>query len=422
MQFCRGLCSLFAAVSKFKSNVITKAVRRSIAFAAAAITIGLLSAAVFSNDFSFHFQFLASVADSLPVAGSTNVSQPVSHPALSRHRDDFDKALDILADAAVTDNRLEGFYDRVVKRATGQDWNAEPEASVVPVEKPQAAAQTASTHEQPALLPFLSSKTAPSDSPIKDLPTFTAQRIDPVKMLSLVPPVPDQPRAAASQSDLAGSVLAQNAASPVDPTTPMVSGDLRFELNGPIQKWIDYYTANSTGRKVMQAGLDRSGDYLKMCQDTFSKAGIPQDLVWIAQVESEWKIAARSPAAAAGIWQFIPKTASDYDLSLTGGADERYDAQKETAAAAIYLRDLYTMFGDWSLALAAYNCGEPRLMTAITQNGNPDFWEMSARKLIPDETINYVPKILAAITVASDPDKYGFTTGSSPVVTDQAAW
>jgi len=136
---------------------------------------------------------------------------------------------------------------------------------------------------------------------------------------------------------------------------------------------------------------------------------LPEDLVWLAQVESVWKEGARSPVAAGGIWQFMPATAADYGLAVGSPADERFDPGKETRAAATYLRDLHTLFGSWELAMAAYNCGEPRVMAAIVRCGQPDFWALCDRQLLPTETSNYVPKILAAIKVASDPDAYGFT-------------
>jgi membrane-bound lytic murein transglycosylase D len=160
----------------------------------------------------------------------------------------------------------------------------------------------------------------------------------------------------------------------------------------------------------MQQGLDRCRPYLDTSRAEFKQYGLPEDLVWVAQVESVWKQGAKSPVAAGGIWQFMPRTASEYGLAVGSPEDERFDPSKETRAAATYLHDLYTLFGSWELALAAYNCGEPRLMNAIVQCGQPDFWALYDRRLLPKETSNYVPKILAAIKVASDPDSYSFST------------
>ena len=154
-----------------------------------------------------------------------------------------------------------------------------------------------------------------------------------------------------------------------------------------------------------------------MARDEFRRAGLPEDLVWLAHVESVWNPRAVSPAAAGGIWQFIPKTAKEYGMTVESGNDERADPLKQTRVAATYLRDLYTLFGDWALALAAYNSGEPRVMEAVVKNGRANFWELYNKQLLPKETCNYVPKILAAIEVASRADDYGFTAGA----TDEAA-
>jgi membrane-bound lytic murein transglycosylase D len=157
----------------------------------------------------------------------------------------------------------------------------------------------------------------------------------------------------------------------------------------------------------MTIGIDRSNSYLEMAREEFRKAGVPEDLVWLGFVESVWNPKALSPAAAGGIWQFIPATATDYGLRVESGNDERADPAKQTRAAAIYLHDLYTIFGDWALAMAAYNSGEPRVMGAIVKNGRADFWELYDKQLLPKETCDYVPKILAAIKVAGQAEDYG---------------
>ena len=159
----------------------------------------------------------------------------------------------------------------------------------------------------------------------------------------------------------------------------------------------------------MTIGIERSNSYLDMARAEFRRAGVPEDLVWLALVESVWNPSAVSPAAAGGIWQFIPKTATEYGLRVASGNDERADPLKQTRVAATYLRDLYTIFGDWALAMAAYNSGEPRVMDAIVKNGRANFWELYDKQLLPKETRDYVPKILAAINVAGHADVYGLT-------------
>jgi membrane-bound lytic murein transglycosylase D len=157
----------------------------------------------------------------------------------------------------------------------------------------------------------------------------------------------------------------------------------------------------------MAIGIDRSNSYLEMAREEFRKAGVPEDLVWLGFVESVWNPKALSPAAAGGIWQFIPATATDYGLHVESGNDERADPAKQTRAAAIYLHDLYTIFGDWALAMAAYNSGEPRVMGAIVKNGRANFWDLYEKQLLPKETCDYVPKILAAIKVAGQAEEHG---------------
>src|SRR6185369_13758195 len=190
-------------------------------------------------------------------------------------------------------------------------------------------------------------------------------------------------------------------------------GDMAYDTNPAIERWVNYYEATPGGRQTMSIGIRRSNAYLAMARAEFRRAGAPEDLVWLALVESVWNPSAVSPAAAGGIWQFIPKTATEYGLTVAKDNDERADPLKQTRVAATYLRDLYTIFGDWALAMAAYNSGEPRVMDAIVKNGRANFWELYDKQLLPKETCNYVPKILAAIEVASRADSYGFTANAS---------
>jgi membrane-bound lytic murein transglycosylase D len=185
------------------------------------------------------------------------------------------------------------------------------------------------------------------------------------------------------------------------------TGDIAFETNSAIDRWTNYYAVTPGGRRTMTIGIGRSNSYLEMAREEFRKAGVPEDLVWLGFVESVWNPKALSPAAAGGIWQFIPATATDYGLRVESGNDERADPAKQTRAAAIYLHDLYTIFGDWALAMAAYNSGEPRVMGAIVKNGRANFWDLYNKQLLPKETCDYVPKILAAIKVAGQAEDYG---------------
>ena len=185
-------------------------------------------------------------------------------------------------------------------------------------------------------------------------------------------------------------------------------GDMNSEMNAAIEHWTNYYASTPVGRRTMMIGIERCSAYLEMARAEFRKAGVPEDLVWLAFVESVWNPRALSPAAAGGLWQFIPSTATDYGLRVQTGDDERNDPAKQTRVAATYLHDLYTIFGDWHLSMAAYNSGEPRVMGAIVKNGRADFWDLYDKQMLPKETCDYVPRILASIKVASQAGYYGF--------------
>jgi membrane-bound lytic murein transglycosylase D len=150
------------------------------------------------------------------------------------------------------------------------------------------------------------------------------------------------------------------------------------------------------GRSFYENATHRLQQYLPMMKEIFSREGVPPDLIWIGLVESAYNPAARSPRAAVGIWQLIPETASRYGLAVGTRVDERTDPVKSTVAAARFLRHLYAVFGDWNLVLAAYNSGEQRLVQSIARGGTKNFWELVQRQLLPRETQDYVPAVLAA--------------------------
>ena len=177
-------------------------------------------------------------------------------------------------------------------------------------------------------------------------------------------------------------------------------------ITRPIDKFILYF--QTRGRKRFELYLSRSGKYVGMMQKILARYGLPEDLVYVALIESGFSPKAYSVAKAAGPWQFISATGRRYGLRIDWWADERRDAEKSTHAAASYLRDLYGMFESWPLATAAYNAGEGKIQRAVTRYKSDDFSELIRHGYLKQETKDYVPKMLAALTIAKDPEKYGF--------------
>lgn len=193
---------------------------------------------------------------------------------------------------------------------------------------------------------------------------------------------------------------------------------LTFQVHPMIQQFINYYQGR--GRTTMATGLYRSGMFMRMARRIFRENGIPENIAWLAQVESTWKPTAMSWAAASGLWQFIPGTGERYGLRRTAYVDERNSFEKATTAAAQYLRFLANRYnGNWELALAAYNSGEGNVDRAISRAGVANFWQ--AFPYLPQETRNYVPSILATIIIANNPSQYGFgqVRPADPLVYDQ---
>ncbi|BDC49602.1 hypothetical protein F183_A19180 [Bryobacterales bacterium F-183] len=164
------------------------------------------------------------------------------------------------------------------------------------------------------------------------------------------------------------------------------------------------------GRKILEHNLRRSGKYRAMIQRVFNEEGVPSELMYVAVLESGFSPRAISPANAVGMWQFMSPTARDFQLNISAYADERMDPEKATRASAKYFKFLYNMFGDWNLALAAYNCGPGCVDRAIQRTGYADYWKLREMHALPRDTDQYVPVILAFIVMAKNPALYGLDT------------
>jgi membrane-bound lytic murein transglycosylase D len=183
----------------------------------------------------------------------------------------------------------------------------------------------------------------------------------------------------------------------------------RFEVpdNDLVERYVNKLE-HAPSHRSFQKSLERSWRYVPAMKEILMSQGVPPDLVYVVMVESRFQTDALSPRAAMGFWQFVPSTARHLDLQVNGRVDERRDPLKSTRAAARYLNALYDRFGDWSLALAAYNCGETLLQNTMDRTGANDFWTLARRGLLPAETRAYVPKVFAAIRISRNLEKYGF--------------
>ena len=183
--------------------------------------------------------------------------------------------------------------------------------------------------------------------------------------------------------------------------------DLPLMMTDQVAGYINYFSTR--GRGVIERALARSGRYEDMIRRTLKEEGVPQDLIYLAQAESGFHPLAVSRAGARGIWQFMASRARGYGLQRNWWIDERQDPERATRAAAQHLKDLYTEFGDWYLAMAAYNSGPGTVQNAVKRTGYADFWELYRRNVLPKETRNYVPIILAVTIMGKNPDQYGLT-------------
>jgi membrane-bound lytic murein transglycosylase D len=182
--------------------------------------------------------------------------------------------------------------------------------------------------------------------------------------------------------------------------------DLPLEVNDRVEAWIHYFQEVIPERFGLY--LQRRGRYEPMIRQKLARAGLPQDLLFLALIESGMSPTAYSRARAVGLWQFISSTARLYDLEVSFWVDDRRDPPKATDAAIAYLSDLYEQFGSWYLAAAAYNGGPGRIRRGLSRAGVETFWDLAEGRALRSETRNYVPKLIAAAIIGRDPERYGF--------------
>ena len=175
--------------------------------------------------------------------------------------------------------------------------------------------------------------------------------------------------------------------------------------NPKVRHFVRYYA--TTGKIRFQQLLGRSGKYLPMIAKVLSQEGLPEELGYLALLESEFVVNTTSRNGAVGLWQFIATTARRYGLRIDEWVDERRDPVKSTRAAAAYLKDLHDYYGRWYLATAAYNAGPGNVDKALQQSGAKDFWHIKTKTQLTEETHNFVPKFVAISLIAMDPSKYG---------------
>lgn len=197
---------------------------------------------------------------------------------------------------------------------------------------------------------------------------------------------------------------------------PVVAGmksEIPLLLNADVEKEI--HSFQTVERGFFLRSYQRSGAFLPSIQKNLRNAGLPKELAWLPLVESGFQVGVLSRARALGLWQFIPSTGYRYDLKRDRWVDERMDVEKSTKAAIAYLQELHGIFGDWLTVLAAYNCGEGKVLRVISKQPNSyldHFWDLYRQ--LPHETARYVPRFLATLHIIKNPKKYGMDLGEDP--------
>ncbi len=303
-------------------------------------------------------------------------------------RSDFDKAVDEILMSGLdvrASQKLQRYYLELVERIYREEV---PVLQIAPQPQQNATPVIAQDAANPKV-----EEVAKAERPKQVQIGFRQQGFEPSPLDTLSKLILDKTETPVTSDQLSELEQAKNAL------------DFNFTINPLIQQYINYYQGR--GRSTMEAGLRRSGRFMKIARETFRQMGVPEDITWLGQVESAWSPKARSWAAASGLWQFVPSSGLQYGLRQTAWVDERNGIEKPTAASARYLKDLAKRYnGDWLLAMAAYNTGALNVDRAISRAGEANYWKIYP--YIAQETRNYVPNILAVIMIAKNPEKYGF--------------
>ena len=191
--------------------------------------------------------------------------------------------------------------------------------------------------------------------------------------------------------------------------TGLALPDIPIRWDDRVVRYLEFYRNDPRGRNIMTAWLRRASRWGDMVRAKLREISLPEDLLYVAMIESGFDPAARSYAGAVGMWQFVRPTGEEYGLDVGHWVDERMDPEEATEAGARYLRDLFRRFGSWELAFAAYNMGYGALLRAIHKYNTNDYWVLSRLEAgLPFETTFYVAKVMACAIVGRNPERFGY--------------
>jgi membrane-bound lytic murein transglycosylase D len=224
----------------------------------------------------------------------------------------------------------------------------------------------------------------------------------------------------ASRKDLQSQASAKASGNDADEKVlnAPATDNVELQINADVLRWVEHFTGS--GRSTFERWLKRSGRYVDLFRAALQKEGLPSELAQLVFVESGFNVNARSTSAAVGPWQFLRSTGKLFGLTVNQWVDERKDPEKSTVAAARYLKHLYSIFGDWPLALASYNAGEGTVLRAIKRQGTTNYWDLR----LPREAEEYVPQYMAVLAISRDPKLYGFDSVEldEPMAFDEVAF